>query len=75
MRHASFLMKFAMRGAGFCQALLRLRYHFSENIDPAKTVESQTRTASRGSHGIILKAQNAVAIRAEVTRLLVLKFL
>ena len=31
------------------------------------------RIASRGSQGIILKAQNVTAIRAEIARLLVLK--
>ena len=58
---------------GFSPAVIRPRYHFSENIDPVKTVDVLARIASRGSQGIILKAQNVVAIRAEIARLLVLK--
>ena len=57
----------------FSPAVIRPRYHFSENIDPIKTVNFLARIASRGSQGIILKAQNVTAIRAEIARLLVLK--
>jgi len=53
--------------------VIRPRYHFAEDIDPVKTVESMARIASRGSHGIILKAQNVVPICAEIVRLTVLK--
>jgi len=54
-------------------AVIRPRYHFAEDIDPVKTVETMARIASRGSHGIILKAQNVMPICAEIDRLAVLK--
>jgi LacI family transcriptional regulator len=57
----------------FTPAVIRPRYHFAEDIDPGKTVKILANIASRGSQGIILKAQNVAPIRAEIARLAVLK--
>jgi len=57
----------------FNAAVIRTRYHFAEDIDPAKTVANLARIVSHGSQGIILKAQNVGPIRAEIARLQELK--
>ena len=57
----------------FTPAVIRPRYHFAEDIDPGKTVKTLVGIASRGSQGIILKAQNVPPIRAEIARLAALK--
>ena len=57
----------------FNPAVIRIRYHLAEDIDPAKTVADLARIVRRGSQGIILKAQNVGPIRAEIARLEKLK--
>ena len=57
----------------FVPAVIRPRFHFAEDIGPAKTVATLSKIAKRGSQGIVLKAQNVSTIRAEIDRLIDLK--
>ena len=57
----------------FAPAVIRPRFHFAEDIGPAKTVAILAMIAKRGSQGIVLKAQNVASIRAEIDRLIDLK--
>ena len=57
----------------FAPAVIRPRFHFAEEIGPAKTVAILSKIAKRGSQGILLKAQNVAPIRAEIDRLIGLK--
>jgi LacI family transcriptional regulator len=57
----------------FAPAVIRPRFHFAEDIGPAKTVAILAKIAKQGSQGIVLKAQNVAPIRAEIDRLIDLK--
>lgn len=50
-------------------AAVRARFHLQEEPDPAAMVEALRRVRRKGSHGVLLKAQDHLDVRAEVAAL------
>lgn len=60
---------FEAEASAFPPAVIRLRFHFSEQIREADMVALLKRIRSRGSHGVVLKAADTPAIRDAIAEL------